>query len=290
MVKKVLLIVFFLVVASCAPKDIVKTETQPPKVALVLGAGAAKGFAHVGVLKVLETNGIPIDMIVGSSAGSFVGSLYAYGYSAFDLQKLALNISRGDIVDLTLPENGFIKGEKLEEFINRHVKNTPIERFKIPFHAVATDIALGKEIVFGKGNAGMAVRASCSIPGVFRPVKIGNSQYVDGGVVSPVPVKAAKQYGANLVIAVDISGEPSLRQPEGTLETIIRSIDIMYANIAKSQLSEADIVIRPRVSNIDSADFSKRHEAILEGERAALSALPEIKKMLARFQISTPLK
>lgn len=284
MFKRCLLLLCLIVFASCAPKDTVKPEGEPPKVALVLGAGAAKGFAHIGVIKVLETNGIPIDMVIGSSVGSLVGSLYAYGYNAYELQRIAFSINRGDVVDLTVPDNGFIKGEKLEDFVNRHVKNTPIERFKVPFFAVATDIVKGREVAFAKGNAGMAVRASCAIPGVFRPVRIENTLYVDGGVVSPVPVRAARLYGANVVIAVDLSGEPSLKQPEGTLETIMRSIDIMYAHIAKRQLSEADVVIKPNVSSLDSADFTKRHEAILEGEKAAHSALPEIKKILGRFQ------
>ncbi len=282
MFRLIVSLILILISSACTPTETVRPDSKPQKVALVLGAGASKGFAHIGVIKVLESNGIPIDIVVGTSAGSFVGSLYAYGYNAFDLQKIALSITRSDVVDLTVPDNGFIKGEKIEEYINRLVKNTPIENFKIPFHAVATDIATGKEVVFGRGNAGMAVRASCAIPGVFRPLKIGHKQYVDGGVVSPVAVNAARQYGADVVIAVDISGETDPTQPEGTLETILKSIDIMYSNIARNQLSMANIVIRPNVSGIGSADFSKRHEAILEGEKAALSALPEIRRILAQ--------
>ncbi len=277
-------ILLITVLFACVPKETIKKDAPAQRVALVLGAGASKGFAHIGVIKVLEANAIPVDMVIGTSAGSFVGSLYAYGFTGFDLQRIALSITRADVIDLTVPDNGFIKGEKIEEYINRLVKNTPIEKLKIPFHAVATDLTNGREVVFGRGNTGTAVRASCSIPGVFRPVRIANVQYVDGGVVSPVAVNAARQYGADIVIAVDISGETSSAQPEGTLETILRSIDIMYSNIAKQQLSGADVVIRPRVSGIDSADFSKRHEAILEGERAAQGALPEIKKILSVTQ------
>jgi NTE family protein len=282
MFRLIVTLILILISSACTHTTEVRPEGKPQKVALVLGAGASKGFAHIGVIKVLESNGIPIDMVVGTSAGSFVGSLYAYGFNAFDLQKIALSITRSDVMDLTVPDNGFIKGEKIEEYINRLVKNTPIERFKIPFYAVATDIATGKEVVFGMGNAGMAVRASCAIPGVFRPVKIGPKQYVDGGVVSPVAVNAARLYGADIVIAVDISGDTDPTQPNGTLETILKSIDIMYSKIALTQLSGATIVIRPNVSGIGSADFSKRHEAILEGEKAALSAIPEIKRILAQ--------
>ncbi|MCX8070286.1 MAG: patatin-like phospholipase family protein [Thermodesulfovibrionales bacterium] len=282
MIRLVLLLIITLFSFSCVTKDTIRTETDVKKVALVLGAGASKGFAHVGVIKVLEANGIPIDMVVGTSAGSFVGSLYAYGFSPYDLQRIALNISKSDIVDISIPDSGFIKGEKIEDFINKNVKNTPIERFKYPFYAVATDIITGKEIAFARGNAGTAVRASCSIPGIFRPVKIGNSLYVDGGVVSPVAVSIARQYGATVVIAVDISGDTTTNQPDGILETILKSIDIMYSRIAQNQLSQADIVIRPKVSHISSSDFNKRHEAILEGEKATQELIQSIKSIISK--------
>ncbi len=270
------------------PPPVVQPPLQPPpkpaKIALVLGAGSSKGFAHIGVLKILEMNRIPIHMIVGTSVGSAVGSLYAYGYNAIDLQKLSFSVEKGDIIDLTIPENGFIKGEKLEEFINRSVKYTPIEKLKIPFYAVAADLQSGQEVVFGKGNTGTAVRASCAIPGIFRPVKIGDKMFVDGGVVSPVAVDAARRWGAERVIAVDISSGIERVLPENTIETILQSINIMYSKLASIQLSKADVVIRPKVDYIGSADFSKRHEAILEGEKAALEALPQILQILNQLR------
>lgn len=278
-----ILIVFVLAITSCAPKE-VKPPPKPAKIALVLGAGASRGFAHIGVLKILESNKIPIHMIVGTSAGSFVGSLYAYGYNAFQLQKMSFSIERGDIVDLTIPDNGFVKGEKLEEYINEKLNNTPIEKLRIPFYAVATDIQNGQEVVFGRGNTGTAVRASCSIPGIFRPVKILDRTYVDGGVVSPVAVDAAKRFGADFVIAVDISSDIESNPPEGTIETILQSINIMYYKLSSMQLSKADIVIRPKVGYIGSSDFSKRNEAILEGEKAAIEALPDINNLISRLQ------
>jgi len=261
--------------ASCATKP-AKPPEGPAKVAVVLGAGASRGFAHIGVLKVLESNKVPIHMVIGTSAGSFVGSLYAYGFNAFQLQKMAFSIEKGDIADITIPDNGFIKGEKLEEYINKMVRNTPIEKMRIPFYAVVADIQSGQEVVFGKGNTGTAVRASCSIPGVFRPVKIGSRMYVDGGVVSPVAVEAARRMGADLVIAVDVSWGLDTGQPENTIDTILQSINIMHARMSEQQLSRADVVIRPNVGYIASGDFSKRHEAVLEGEKAALGALPKI--------------
>jgi len=267
------------------PPPVIQPPPKPAKIGLVLGAGSSKGFAHIGVLKILESNKIPIHMIVGTSVGSVIGSLYAYGYDAFQLQKLSFSIEKGDIVDLTIPDNGFIKGEKLEEFVNKTLKYTPIEKLKIPFYAVATDIQNGQEIVFGRGNTGQAVRASCSIPGVFRPVKIGDKMYVDGGVVSPVAVDAAKRFGADIVIAVDISTEVEQTFPGNTVETILQSLNIMYSKLASVQLSQANVVIKPKVGYIGSADFSKRHEAILEGEKAALEALPKIMEIVTQLRI-----
>lgn len=275
---------FIFSIFSCVPKEEVQPPTKPAKIAVVLGAGASKGFAHIGVLKVLESNKIPVHMIVGTSAGSFVGSLYAYGYNAFDLQKLSFSIEKGDVIDLAIPDNGFIKGEKLEEYVNRTVRNTPLEKLKIPFYAVATDIQAGREVVFGTGNAGAAVRASCSIPGIFRPANISGRMYVDGGVVSPVAVDAARKYGADIVIAVDIAGDVDSSQPQGTIETILQSINIMYSKLAAIQLSRADIVIKPKVGYIGSADFSKRHEAVLEGEKAAIEMLPKIQEIVNKLK------
>ena len=287
--KRVIVVLFVLMlnVASCAPtKEAVVQPLQqkPAKVAVVLGAGASRGFAHIGVLKVLESNNIPINLVVGTSAGSFVGSLYAYGYNAFQLQKMAIDLQKSDIIDLCIPDSGFIKGELLEAYINKTIRNTPIEKLRTPFYAVATNIQNGQEIIFGSGNTGTAVRASCTIPGVFRPVRIGNQTYVDGGVVSPVAVDAARKMGADVVIAVDIASDIDTTLPEGTIDTILQSINIMYAKISYIQLSRADIVIRPKVGRIGSSDFDKRHEAILEGEKAALESLPRIREIMSKLK------
>jgi len=286
--KRVILLAISLLTAcslSCAtPGQVTRPTRKPVKVALVLGAGASRGFAHIGVIKVLEANGIPINMVVGTSAGSFVGSLYAFGYNGYQLQKIAIDVQKSDIADITIPDNGFIKGELLEKFVNRTVRSTPMEKLKIPFYAVAADIQSGQEMVFGAGNTGTAVRASCSIPGVFQPVKIGGHMYVDGGVVSPVAVDAARRQGADVVIAVDISSDLDRGQPEGTIDTILQSINIMYSKISAGQLAKADIVIRPKVGYIRSGDFDKRHEAIMEGEKAAAEALPRIKEALGKFK------
>jgi NTE family protein len=280
---------FIPVLFSCAPKEVspvvpVVQAPKPAKIAVVLGAGASKGFAHIGALKVLEMNKIPIHMVVGTSAGSVVGSLYAYGYDAFSLQSLAMKLEKNDVVDMTIPNNGFIKGEKLEAFINRSVKNTPIEKLKTRFYAVTTDISTGEEFVCAMGNTGTAVRASCSIPGVFQPVKIGSKTYVDGGVVAPVAVEVARRYGADVVIAIDISGGIVGNVPQSTMDTILQSIDIMYSKISAYQLTKADVVIKPKVAGIGSTELEKRHLAILEGEKAATEAMPAILKIVNKLR------
>ncbi len=281
----VVITVCIFIALACVPKPPpLMPSPKPPKIALVLGAGASRGFAHIGVLKILESNKIPIHMVVGTSAGSFVGSLYAYGFDAYRLQTMAFAIQRDDIVDLMVPDNGFFKGEKLENYVNWALRDTPIEKLQIPFYAVATNIQTGEETVFGTGNTGTAVRASCSIPGIFRPVKLSGGTYVDGGVVSPIAIDAARRYGADFVIAVDISSILASSPPQSTIETILQSIDIMHAKISQIQLAKADVVIRPNVGHIGAADFTKRHEAILEGEKATLAALPAINQIISRIR------
>jgi NTE family protein len=278
------LITSVLIIVACVPKPALIPPPKPAKVALVLGAGASKGFAHVGVLKILESHNIPIHMIVGTSVGSFVGSLYAYGYDAYQLQTMSFSLQREDLIDLTIPDNGFVKGEKLENYINWALRDTTIEKLRLPFFAVATNMQTGDEIVFATGNTGTAVRASCAIPGIFRPVKISDGMYVDGGVVSPLAVDAAKRHGADVVIAVDISSNIDGSAPTSTIETLLQSISIMNAKMSQMQVGRADVVIKPNVGYIGTADFSKRHEAILEGEKATLDALPKINKIISRLK------
>ena len=285
-IKAFLLLVFsFSTLISCAALR----PTAPPKqaqIAVVLGAGASKGFAHIGVLKVLEAQKIPIHMIVGTSAGSLVGSLYASGKNAFELQGIAMKMEADNIIDYDwkIWKGGLIKGEKIENFINKNIQNTPIEKLKIRYYAVATNASTGEEVVFARGNTGMAVHASCSVPGVFQPLKIGNSTYIDGGVVSPLAVDVARRNGADVVIAVDISGGLSTEVPEGIMDTMRKSLDIMYARIADYQIKNADVVIRPNMKNIGSTDMDKFNEAIYEGEKAASVKLPEIQKIIDRLK------
>lgn len=274
-----------LIISACAataPSQI--PPQRPARIAVVLGAGASKGFAHVGVLKILEAQKVPIQMIVGTSVGSFVGSLYAYGYDGYALQKIALSMERSDVAELTIPDNGFLKGERLRDYINTKLHNAPLEKLKIPFYAVATDIKTGESVVFNSGNAGMAVQASCAIPGVFQPARFSGASYVDGGVVKPLAVDVARQHGADVVIAVDISSGIDSVVPTSTIETIMKSIQIMYNRMSQPSIGQADVVIKPNVGFVGSADFNRRNEAIMEGEKAAVAAMPMINALLAKLR------
>ena len=255
---------------------------KPVKIGLALGGGAARGFAHVGVIKALENQGIFADIIVGTSAGAVVGALYASGNNGFELQKLAHKLDESKISDWSMPDRGVLKGEALQQFINDAVAQRPLENLKKPFAAVATDLQSGESIVFRTGNTGMAVRASATVPGVFQPVTINAREYVDGGLSSLIPVRAARQMGSDVVIAVDISARPTDKQIRGTLEILLQTVTIMGQSLARYELKEADVVIRPQVGGVGSTDFQARHDAILEGEKAAQQALPQIREALRK--------
>ncbi len=279
-----LIVSLCLFINACATAPTVTPPAHPAKIALVLGAGAAKGFAHIGVLKVLESPKVPVHMVVGTSAGSFVGSLYAYGFDAYTLQKIALSLNKSDVAELTVPDNGFIRGERLRDYINRMLRNSVMDKLRIPFYAVATNIKTGEPVVFATGNTGMAVQASCAVPGVFQPAVFSGSTYVDGGVVDPLAVDVARNHGADVVIAVDITSGIGNQVPTSTMDTIMKSIEIMYNKISQIPISKADVVIKPQVGFIGSADFDHRSEAIMEGEKAAWAAMPAINAILAKLR------
>ena len=258
---------------------------RPVKIGVALGGGAAKGFAHIGVIKMLEANGIQPVVVAGTSAGSVVGALYASGMDAYALQQKAVALDEASIRDVSLFSGGLVKGQKLQDYVNAQLGDRPFERLKKPFAAVATRLEDGQRTVFVRGNVGQAVRASSAIPGVFEAVAVGKSHFVDGGVTSPVPVDAARDLGADFVIAVDISTKASgSADPSSLLGNVNRSIAIMGQKLGAAELARADIVIRPAVNDIGAADFDQRNRAILEGERAAQAALPQIRAKLAALQ------
>lgn len=285
------IVVIFLWGCGTAPE--IKEQPKPhpiartPKIGLVLGGGAARGFAHVGVIKVLEAQGISPDIVVGTSAGSVVGALYAGGYTGFELQKISFQLDEASVSDLVLPDRGFIKGEQLQNFINRTLQNRPIEKLNKTFASVATDLQNGELVMFRRGNTGMAVRASSSVPGVFQPYMIGGREYVDGGLTSPVPVKVARSLGADIVIAVDISAKPRNAKIKDSLDILLQTFAIMGNSISSYELMDADIVIRPNTAGIGSTDFEAKHLAIMEGEKAAQAALPAIRQKMKSAGMAT---
>ena len=285
-----LLLLLTLALAGCAPwrKPPPSTPAPPPPrklvIGLALGGGAVKGFAHIGVIKMLEASGIHPDVVAGTSAGSVVGALYASGMDAFAMQQAAIALDQASLRDVRLFGGGLVQGQKLQDYIDGQVRQRPIERLRLPFAAVATDLASGQRTVFTRGDTGQAVRASCSVPGVFEPALIGGRRYVDGGVVSPVPVDAARQLGADFVIAVDISARSDGSLPTDMLGIVGRSVVIMGQHLGAQELARADVVVRPQVNAIGATDFEQRDRAIMEGERAALAAIPLIRTRLAAAQ------
>jgi NTE family protein len=281
------------------PVPVVAAVVPPPlpprkiRIGLALGGGAARGFAHIGVIKALEAQGIVPDIVVGTSAGSVVGALYAAGNNGFELQRIAMDMDEAAISDWALPffskVSGVLKGDALQNYVNKAVKNAPIERLKIPFGAVATDLNTGKPILFQRGNTGQAVRASSSVPSVFQPVKIGTHSYVDGGLVAPVPVKFAKDMGADFIIAVNISTQTEAQAAASSLEVLMQTFSIMGQRLNFFELKEADIVIAPALGAMGGSDFAGRNRAILAGEQAAAAMMPQIKaKLRAKQQQISP--
>jgi NTE family protein len=259
-------------------------SARPLRIGVALGGGAARGFAHIGVLKSLEAHGIPVQIVAGTSAGSVVGALYASGLTALQLNRLALTMDENSIKDWAMPfrSRGFLQGVALQNFINNAVGNRPIEKMTRPLGIVATDLNSGQPILFQQGNTGLAVRASCSVPSVFDPVQIGTHQYVDGGLVSPVPASFARKMGADFVIAIDISSRAEGAATNNAFDVLMQTFTIMGQRIESYELAQyADLVIRPNLAEMGSSDFGQRNAAILSGEEAAERIMPELQQKLA---------
>ena len=280
---------------------------KQPKVALVLGGGGAKGFAHIGVIKALEENGITPTLVVGTSIGSLIGSLYASGYNAKQLEQLALNTSDSELTDFTLSNQGFIEGIKLKNFINAKVGGRAIENFPISFAAVAAEKHTLKKAVFSSGDAGLAVQASCSVPNIFIapriPEKIGK-KYVDGGVVSLVPVDTARDLGADIIIAVDVTAANANSPANNKIPTInslssfwgfLESSFVANATASVTDSSQsntkrstamrrererADIIIIPDIGHISSLDTSQRRALMTAGMQATTPQIAAIKQLM----------
>lgn len=278
--------------ALAAERNRVRTPSGSPGrpgITLVLSSGGARGFAHVGVYKALERAGIKPNRVVGTSAGAFVGAFIAAGKSAAEMEELALRTRDIDIVDM--PEGqrrGPIQGEALERFVSTALEGRTIEQLPIPFVAVATDFRTGERATFKRGSVGTAVRASCSIPSVFVPLKVGRAEYVDGGLVSPLPVAVAREEGAEIVVAVDVTAAPTYSAPQGVYEQVMHSIDIMSRALARTESQAADITIRPDIGHISSMDFTARAAFIQAGFAAGQRFVPVIQERLSRSNPALP--
>lgn len=259
---------------------------RKPRLALALGGGAARGFAHVGALEVLEEAGIRPDIVVGTSAGSVVGSIYASGVRGKALRDAAQALDQNAIADWQVPffNRGLLRGAALERFINQQVGNRPIQAMPVNLGIVATDLKSGQGILFRSGNTGQAVRASSAVPGVFEPVAIGSREYVDGGLVAPVPVNYARQMGGEVVVAIDISSEPASEASSSQAQVLLKTFSIMGRNINTGELKTANVVLRPALAGVSSADFGNRDRSIAAGRAAMQQALPRIRALLAQLR------
>jgi NTE family protein len=264
-----------------ASAPLVLTPPRPPRIGLALGGGAARGFAHIGVIQVLEENGIKIDYVTGTSAGSLVAALYASGKSGSALAAMADNMDESAFTDWAFPGRGLIRGEALAKFVRENTGGRSIENMRVPLGIVATDLDNGQPILFQIGDPGVAVRASSAVPAVFTPVRIGSREYVDGGLVSPVPVRFARQMGAELVIAVDISAIPDGNATGDPMRMLLQTFAIMGRSINTFELREADVVMRPKLAGVSGADFSARKRSIQAGREVATTMLADLKARIA---------
>ncbi len=258
----------------------VEPHGAAPRVVLVLGSGGPRGFAHIGVLKALEDAGVRPDLIVGSSVGSMVGALYAAGLSARELESLAYNINVLEFFEFRLLGGGLATGSAIQDYVNARVDGKPIERLRIPFVAAATRLSDGKLALFNYGDTGLAVRASGASPGQFEPVRIGEQLYVDGDEASPVPIRAAHQLGARLVIAVDVSAYAEDTPKSAPQEWIVK--DERRARQVAAEATATDILIHPNIGYYAGHTESYRRNVIAIAERFTREKLPAIQAALAR--------
>ena len=254
---------------------------RPPRIGLALGGGAARGFAHIGVIQVLEENGFKPDLVAGTSAGSLVAALYASGKSGAELGVLAQTMDETAFTDWSFPGRGLIRGEALAKYVRDQTGGRSIEQMRMPLGIVATDLDSGQGILFQVGDPGVAVRASSAVPAVFQPVRIGSREYVDGGLVAPVPVRFARQMGADLVIAVDISAAPEGNATGDAMRMLLQTFSIMSRSINSFELRDADVLVRPLLANVSGADFSARKRSIQAGREATLLQLPQLRERVA---------
>ncbi|MDD5672993.1 MAG: patatin-like phospholipase family protein [Chitinivibrionales bacterium] len=289
-----LALAFLVMVSGCAAKKEIAAAPPPkpapiyvkPRVALVLGGGAARGFAHVGVLRALEQEKIPIDMIVGTSVGSLIGAMYASNPNTFELEWTAFKLEKDDIFDFSIfsSTTGPVKGDKLERFVTATIPVQNIEQLKLPYYAVAADLNTGEPVIFSAGPICKAVHASCSIPGVFTPLTLGTRQLIDGGVLGNIAPEVARQHGANLVIVVSIGKSIQNKETGNIIAITLQAIAIMSSRIDAYKAKDADVLISPEVGDVETTDFTQKKRCMQAGIVAAQKAIPEIQRRLEAFK------
>ncbi|MDP2418630.1 MAG: patatin-like phospholipase family protein [Hydrogenophaga sp.] len=274
------------VAVPVVPPVVAEPARRPPRLGLALGGGAARGFAHVGVIQVLEQHGIRPHVVVGTSAGSLVATLYASGKNAAELERVALTMEEATLTDWSLPimGRGMLRGEALARYVRQAVDGRLIENMSLPLGILATDLSTGQGVLFRRGDAAQAVRASSAVPGVFTPVNISGRDYVDGGLVAPVPVSHARAMGAEVVLAVDISSDPQGNDANGLLKLLLQTTAIMGQTINRHELASAEVVLRPALSGVGSADFTSRQRSIEAGRAAMQAAMPRLRAELAKLR------
>jgi NTE family protein len=259
----------------------VMTFMRRPVVGLALGSGAAKGYAHIGVMQVLEREKIPIDIITGSSIGSLIGALYASGLDLSTIQHLAMEIKRRHWVDLAIPKMGLIAGNKIESILGSLTQNKSFDELRVPLGVMATDMLSKKSVLITDGNVAEAVRASIAIPGIFNPVKKNKRLLVDGGVLERVPGSAARLMGADIVIGVELGFDEDSRV-NNIYDVLVQTFDVMGREIQSLKDYDCDVLITPELSDVAPLAFNKVAKAIIKGRRAAETSLPEILQMLRK--------
>ncbi|OGW39597.1 MAG: patatin [Nitrospirae bacterium GWD2_57_9] len=267
-------------------------DSSRPRVALALGGGAARGFAHVGVLRVLEQEKIPVDLIVGTSVGSLIGAIYAHHLNSFELEWTAFTLQKEDLFDFgvlsAFTGMGLVKGDRLEEFVRTKVPVADIEQLKLPFAAVATDLNRGTRVVLESGSVAKAVRASSSIPGVFTPLDYQGKLLVDGGLVENIPIGLAREKGADIVIAVDISENVTNFDISNLVDVVLQSVNIVFSENTAYKKKGADILLTPAVDDFGMFDFTRKKQCMQAGIEAAEKALPEIRKAIREWPKPVP--
>jgi NTE family protein len=250
------------------------------KIGLALGGGAARGLAHIGVLKVLEEEGIPIGWVAGTSAGSLIGSLFCAGFDWREIKHTARNIDWSDLVSPTWPSLGIVNPAKLEKTLNRMLEGREFDDLAVPFRAVAVDISTAEEVVLESGSVARAVRASCSIPGIFEPIEVDGRLLVDGGLVNNVPTDVVRDMGADRVIGVDLNADRAVpKRPENLIEIFYRSLNILIHNSAQRARRVADVMVVPRLGGFAYHDLGRLDELIERGEQAMRDQIESLRKL-----------